>query len=175
MIHITEKDLFTFVFYTDQIQKSKYDFILANLDKFSSELELLIETNAAIDTPLDPTIIKKIEDIIKFEFDYTEIILVKEQKRNDFHSNDFLLAAASIHAHKNKTETYIDSQNRFLAKIILNQNENKLFLFAKNQQEDQSIKLKLLPSNNTIIGKMKDFPLLIPQNEYVDKIILNLI
>jgi len=172
---ISEKDLFTFVFYPDKLQKSKYDFIIANLDMFSSELDLLIDLKTELNTPLDSTIVKKIKENIKTELEYNEIILIKEQKRIDFHSNDFLLAAASTHTHSNKTETFIDAKNQFLAKIVFNTYENQLFLFSNNQQDNQEILLKMLPSNRRIICKMKEFPLSIPQDETIDKIILNVI
>ena len=175
MIRISEKNLFTFIFYPDQLQKVKYDFIQANLDKFSSELNLLVEIHSELNSPIDPNISQKINEIIETNFKYDEVILVKEQKQNEFHSNDFLLAAASTHTHQNKTETFIDSQNRFLAKIIFNTIENKLFLFSSSQNENKKIKLKFLPSNTTMICKMNEFPLSIPQSESIEKIVLILI
>jgi hypothetical protein len=175
MIKISEKDLFNFVFYPNELIKDKYNFIAENFEIFSTELKMLKELHENLKIPLDESISKKLEEIINSHLENKEIILVKEQIRNEFKSNDFLLAAASTHIHQNKTETFIDAENRYLAKIIFNTVDNKLFVFSNHMSVNQNIKVKLLPSNTTLFCNLNDFPLSIPQTENVDQIVINLV
>lgn len=172
MQSITEKDLYLYIFYPDQLDEEKSKFIDQNINLFSSEIELLNEIKKNINSRVDPTIIDKINEKIS-----APLPTVIELKKDNaiIQSNPFVLAADSP---KSKfiqnTDTFKDSNNLYLAKVINSAIDNKIYIFQNSDDEPLEIKITILPSDDTFHTNLGDQPIIISPPQIIEKIILQI-
>ncbi|MCB0747383.1 MAG: hypothetical protein KDC90_07955 [Ignavibacteriae bacterium] len=175
MKNITEKDLYKYVFYPRELSQDKFDYISDNKAKFEDELNFLSILQSQIDTEIPENILEKINNKISGLNANTDIILKKENNKLNGTSTEFHLAAASPTSPTvEKTQTFRDEKSQYLAKVIYGDDENRLFLFAKNPDVNNNICVKILPSENEYYANLKELPINISKEKLVEQLILKL-
>lgn len=173
MFTITEKDLFTFIFYSDNLSKDKRTFIKSNLEKFNDELELLRSIKANLEQPLPRTILERIHEKIDSFENKNGFLLEKINSISD--SKYLILAADSPNNNLSpKTETFVDSKNKFMCKIISSNVSNKIYLFSNLPDEFLEFDITLLPSKENFIVNKKDMPILLSPKQIINRIRLRI-
>lgn len=174
MIRITEKDLFTFVFYSDNLSEEKRLLINENLDMFNAELDFLHNLENNLGQTIPNSILDRIhEKIDSFEVKNNHIL---EKIENDSDSEYFILAADSPdNMLLPKTETFVDTGKKYMCKIISTTESNKIYLFSNDSNSFLEFKITLLPSKESFIVNKKDMPVIISPKQIVNQVKLNVI
>lgn len=173
MIHLTEKDLFTYVFYPDNLSDEKRILINTNLEKFNAELELLNEIKDSLGQHVPKSILDRIhEKIDKFENKNGYLL----EKINSIVDSEYLILAADspVNNSSPKTETFLDSHNKFMCKIISTNDVNKIYIFSNLDNVDLEFDVTLLPSKETFIVNKKNMPIILSPKQIIDQIKLRI-
>jgi hypothetical protein len=169
MIKLSEKDLFTFVFYSGNLSEEKRKFIVSNLDKFTTELELLNSFKTGLEEPVSKSILQRIHEKIDDLDNKNDYILEKIETILD--SEYLILAADSPKNNASpKTETFVDSNNKFMCKIISTSEANKIYLFSNLDSEIQQFDITLFPSKENFIVNKEDMPILLSPKQIINRI-----
>ena len=174
MIKLSEKDLFTFVFYSENLSEEKRNLIESNFDKFASELELLKGIKEAIKEPLPKSILERIHEKITNLENENYYVLEKIETISD--SEYLILAADSPQKIASpKTETFVDSNNKFMCKIISTSEANKIYLFSNLDNEIQEFDITLYPSKENLIVSKEDMPIILSPKQIINQIKLRIV
>jgi hypothetical protein len=174
MINLTEKDLFTFVFYSDNLSEEKRNLINNNIEKFRSELELLNGLKAALKEPVKKSILDRIhEKIDNFENQNLHVL----EKIKTISDSDYLILAADSPEKITSpiTETFVDPNNKFICKIISDNRTKKIYLFSSLDNKDQEFDITIFPSKENFIVNKKDMPILLSPRQIINQIKLRLV
>lgn len=174
MINITEKDLFTYVFYPENLSEDKLEFISNNNDKYKYEIDLLLEIKLGLEQNVPDSIIDKIHLKIR-EQSLSEDILL--DKMNKINNPEFLILAADSPSSflKTKTDTYKDSTNQFIGKVITSNDSNKIYFFSKNIYEKSQLEITILPSQDIFNIALDGMPIIISPKKIIDQIKIKII
>lgn len=171
-MEILERDIFDFIFYPDSLERSKYVFLLNN-DKFKAEIGLLTEIINNFQKEIPSAIIKKINNLISAKKNPKIIRLYKNNNYLTDGPKNLVLAADSPKLSKKQSiETFEDKDSKYLIKIITNSDSNKVFLFNKDNEELQNIKLNLEPSGQSFIMETSNKPIIISPKQDIANISL---
>ncbi len=143
---ITEKDIFLYVLFPDELDSDKKKYIQENENLFSDRIEYFkFITEIFNDENID-TESKKAADIILARFKVVELLPVINNNLNK--NNTVNLAAATNNVAEKLSEsiTYLDEDSKYLVKVIRNKNQNKLYFFSKNENREQKLRITLIPS-----------------------------
>ena len=136
-MQISEKDIFLYFKYPDQLIPEKKKYIDEHPDEFSMELEFLKSFDA---TEVDSG------QLQPFQIVY----LNKREKKQKSTENNFRLAAANhLTEIIDDAETFIDPNGEFIAKLITVDSERRIYIFDNlgNTLKDFSIRIK--PGNTS--------------------------
>ena len=173
MMKITEKDLYKFVFYSDELSSDKLDFIKSNMSKFKASINLLLNIKENINNDIPFNTLKNVYDKIDEHENDQQIIL--EPVSNEVDSEYLVLAADSPSTEPLiSSKTFQDSKSKFLAKVIFNNECNKIYIFPRNKKPYNNLELTLSPSQDSYLINLKDTPLIIEPKQNIDKITLDL-
>ncbi len=169
---ITEKDIFKYVLFPNELDPVKNKYICENENLFSDRIEYYkYFTEIFNDNNLEGEIKKTVDKIIS-KLSVVELFPMKNNKPNK--SNTLTLAAATKDVAKKMSEsiTYSDEDSKYLVRVIKNKNQNILYVFPKNDIEDQKLKITLIPSMSIfqIAGGIKQIE--IPPQKVIEKILI---
>ena len=135
-MNITEKDLFNYVFFPDILSRQRYNQISENKSKFFNELTFLSEYKENLKEKVSDKIIEKILSKLEAYSNSFGIVLEKTNNPHLFPSGKLVLAAESpILEQKLRTDTFEDKNSEYLVKIITDQQQNRIFIFNKDNSE----------------------------------------
>jgi hypothetical protein len=168
---IFEKDLFNYVFFPDILSKEKYNLIENSKSKFQNELTLLSEIKENLKEKVSDDIIERI--MLKLH-EYNERRLIVLEKTNNphlFQSGHLVLAAESpVLEQKLRTDTYEDKNSEYLVKIITDQQQNKIFIFNKDNSEMRNVKINIEPSGKSFILESSFKPYILTPKQEINRI-----
>ena len=174
MLRITEKDLFTYVFYSDNLSEDKRNLIISNLDKFTAELDLLKNIKAGLNEPVPKSILERIHKKIDYIENKNIYLLEKIETITD--SEYLILAADSPEKNASpKTETFVDSNNKFMCKIISTNEANKIYIFSNLDDEDLEFDITIFPSKENYIVNNKDMPIVLSPKQIINQMKLRIV
>ncbi|MCB9206469.1 MAG: hypothetical protein H6610_08025 [Ignavibacteriales bacterium] len=173
MENISEKDLYKFVFYPEDLDKKVYDFIKLNFEKYKSQIDLLQSIKSNVEQEVSDDILDKIYKKIDKQTKSNEIILEKIKRKSDI---DYLVLAADSEkeAKTITTDTFTDLKSNYIGKIINNDNYNKIFIFSKQMNKFFDFSITLYPSKDKIYSNSNDQPILIQPKQNITKIKLEI-
>ena len=146
-MEITEEDIFKYVLFPDEIEIGKKEFIHANENLFSGQIEfcqafLQASSNEEINIQSKNAVARifsriKVIELLPF--------INKKLPRN----NTLTFAAATTEVANKQSEsiTYTDENSKYLVRVISNNDKNTLYFFSKDKNQQQKLKLTLIPSN----------------------------
>ena len=171
-MNITEKDIFKFVFYKSELSQEKQNFISQNLEKFSSSIKLLNEINSTSEIDVSPMTMKRITDLIERTQENKEIVLTPINFKN---CSDYLILAADSKSNEGneKTQTFTDLENNYIAKIVTEDAETKLFLFANSNMANANISLTVYPSKQKYSLESNKSNCIVLAKQRIEKIVIN--
>lgn len=174
-MEIGEKDIFYYVFYPENLETEKLDYIKKNKELFSKEISLYENSKNSIEKPVPNVILEKIYKKIEENQGKTEIELYKfEINQNAYQKYRTLAADSPEEEQKDVTvDTYIDPGNNYIIKVLNFENKNKIYVFEKDQEELENFTLKIFPSGKIYKGLTSSKPLIIEPKADVEKIVLN--
>lgn len=174
MVQLTEKDLFTFVFYPDNLSEKKRVKINNNLNLYKAEIEFLNNMKKSLSQNVPKSIIDKIHEKINNFENNNDYLLEKIIKSSDL---EYLVLAAESpnNIHLTKTDTFVDSKNRFLCKVISKADLNKIYLFSNVSDEFSEFRITLLPSKQNFTVNSKDMPVIISPKQFIEQIKLRIV
>jgi hypothetical protein len=174
MIRITEKDLFTFVFYSDNLSKEKRNLINSNLDKFINELDLLKDIKVGLKEPLPKSILERVHKKIE-NFENKNVYLL--EKIETVSNSEYLILAADSPEKitSPKTETYVDSNNKFMCKVISTNETNKIYIFSNLDDEDLEFDITIFPSKENYIVNKTDMPIVLSPKQIINQMKLRIV
>ncbi len=174
MKQLSEKDLFTFVFYPNNLLEEKRILINSNLNKFKVELEFLNDLKNSLNQIVPKSILDRIHEKIDIFESKNGYLLEKINKIKD--SEYLVLAADSPNNIPTlKTDTFVDSQNKFMCKVISSNEANKIYLFSSADEEFLEFNITLLPSKESFIVNKKDMPVILSPKQIIDQIKLRIV
>lgn len=175
-MNITEKDIFTFVFSKDNLAKVKFDFIFENSKIFEEKIKFLKEMLNEISIKLNPQVWNKIKAKMSIVI---EPNFIRLQKKNFIPTNSYknLVLAADSQPNKEKliTDTYIDKDSNFIAKVFTHSESNKIYLFSKGNENSRKYEIKISPSGNNFTILDISNPLIIKPKQQIDEILIKVI
>ncbi len=173
---ITEKDLFNYVFYIDQVPTEKSQTILNNYHLFKDELEFLKSLLDSLSKEIVKenweNIKKRIEKNTKFIFFNLRKEIVK--KKGEINDHLVLAAASPTIESVNKTETFKDDDSNFLVKSIRNNDETKLYFFSKEYKEINNFNVEIKPADKSFFVASSNNPLIIKDKCQIEGILVTL-
>lgn len=172
-MQITEQDLFTFVFYPQELGKDKFEYISKNIDLFDAEIQFLNEIMKNKSMEIEPELFDRLLSKINSINKSTIIHLLKTKNLEDIHQEKFVLAAASPTLKKTfQSDTFVDEGSKFMVKMLSNEKFNKIFVLERNNNELKNIKLTVFPSGESYSLKTNREPLIIEPRQRIDDISL---
>ena len=166
ILKVTEKDLFIYIFYPDKLSENTFKYINKNTEKFHSELELLSDMKANMNSPLPGEVSSKIMSEIESYEGKQEIFLYKSKETQP---SEFLLEASSGEDPNALTETFQDENKLILVKIVSQKKKSKIYFFSKNTDKELPVYLRFYPSFKTFLVNL-DAPLVIDRIINISKI-----
>jgi hypothetical protein len=170
-MNILEKDLFDYVFFPDILSKEKYNSIEESKSKFRNELNLLWEIKENLKGKISDGIIERI--MLKLN-EYNKRRLIVLEKANNphlFQSGQLVLAAESpVLEQKLRTDTYEDKNSEYMVKIITDQQQNKIFIFNKDNSEMRNVKINIEPSGKSFILESSFKPYVLTPKQEINRI-----
>ena len=145
------------------------NYILDNERIFKAQIELLIIMKDDFNTPLEKSIIDKVYKKIA-EYSNYEIIVPKKVISNK-KRNHYILAADSEDKETLLiTETFKDSDEDYLAKVITTNDSNNIYILPKNPNVELEFTIKLYPSEDEFSGNNKDQPIIVTPKQRIEEI-----
>ncbi|MCB9211682.1 MAG: hypothetical protein H6609_20155 [Ignavibacteriales bacterium] len=170
-MNITEKDLYKYVFYNSELPENKRDFINNNLDKYSDALDLLKEIESNLESDVSSVIMDRILGLIEAQNPRVEFVLKPLKFQNC--QDHFMLAADSATIEcDNITQTFVDSGNNFLIKVVSVENENKLYVFPRKKSVNVDLSLTIYPSNEKHLIDKSSSSYILVNKQKIDKIVI---
>ncbi len=156
-MNITEQDIFNFVYYPRKLNEEKREYITSNRNLFEEQIRFCEETKAQLDNTEDgqpSTYILNKKPPVK----------IKEKPK-------YKLAADSISLDKSiRTETYIDSANNILAKVVFYPDKTKIFILNEENKPLINFKLTIKPANKTYQIESNNEPFELPSGMEIESI-----
>lgn len=170
-MNITEKDLYKFVFYKSELPVEKQDFIKENLDRFSSSIKILNEIKTQLELEVNPKIIDKIHNLIASQSQEEEIVLTPIRFDN---CTDYLVLAADSKSTESNInpQTFTDSGNRYMVKIVSEDTENRLYLFKSANMGKTNLSLTVYPSNEKYSLEGENSNSILLKKQKIEKIVI---
>lgn len=146
--HITEKDLFDFVFFPELLSKDKLAY-LENSNDFSGELAFFTELKNSLQTEISreekELIAQKIPTYKPAEI--IQLFPVETSKKRKV--NGLILAAASENNNKPTvtSRTFYDDNKTYIIKVINYENSSKIFVFSTQYEVIKNFDLVITPNN----------------------------
>lgn len=151
MIKVTEKELFTYIFYPDELSDDLFTYISKNISKFSREIEMLAQLKKILDEEVPENVMKKISDKIEQREKIIEVKLFRLEEDYKTFSAAYFLAAQSNEIKSNlKSNTYVDDEKRFLIKINSDVKKCRIFFFDNENEKKSRYFLRIYPIMKTI-------------------------
>ncbi len=150
-VKIEERDIFNYVFAPGELRQEIFEYISNNRAQFAEEINLLndVKNLQEIDDPKLTELAKlKLKEISS----RINIIKLHKQKiKKDYNRNRVVTLAADSMELKKKiiTETFMDTDSRYLLKLLVTDKLTKLFLFANDNTPIENLKLTLYPSGKS--------------------------
>ncbi len=158
---ITEQDIFNYVYYTAKLSPEKQQYIKSNRNFFEKQITLCEDTFSALNQ--EKSALNNI------------IILNKKAALNLQKEQEYFLAADSISLDKSiRTETYTDSKNNFLVKVIFYQDKTRLFIFNEENKPIYNFRLNIKPLNRTYQIENSSEPIELPAGLEINSIELEM-
>ena len=172
---ISEKEIFTYVFFSEKLPKHKIDYIKTHANLFEDEISFLSNILSEAQSKINPQILDTIKDKIK-NYSIKKIFRLQKKNNNQKYVNGSLILAADSVRNENilSTETLIDKDSNFIAKVIKNSEGNKVYVFPKENLEFNFIELYILPSGESHKIYENNEQIVIYSNQNVDEIIIKL-
>jgi dsRNA-specific ribonuclease len=94
-----------------------------------------------------------------------------------FNNAEFLILAADSPTNflKTKTDTYKDSTNQFIGKVITSNDSNKIYFFSKNIYKKSQLEITILHSQDKFNISHDGMPIIISPKKIIDKIKIKII
>lgn len=148
-MNITEEDIFYFVFDKSILTEEKKNYLEANSELFSEEIELCEDLwNSKINEDNLKTFIS---DKIN-EYSLKIIDLYPIEVHQIANNDKVLLAAACAEITKNiQAESFSDRNSEYLARIIKVNESLKVYIYKRNNAPDTPVKITIYPSNRKYI------------------------
>jgi hypothetical protein len=173
MIEITEKDLYKFVFYPEQLSDEKRDYIISNYSVYEDLIDELNSYKDNLDLDVSDEILENINE--KIDAAQSEDTIVLSRIERNANLNQLRIAADSPRPSEyTRTETFVDPDNQFLAKVIQHKERTKVFILPKDETGVFEIKLTLFPSNEVYHTNIKDMPLILDPIQNINSIHLSI-
>lgn len=164
-INITEEDIFNFIFSPDKISVEKFNYLTVNQERFQHEISLCRELLNS-----DNTDFKSLTDKILAQINTPNLIELYQQKPRSIEENGIKLAAASVLTESPRnTFSFVDSESKYLIRIVKTDLQNLLYLFTDNKKKDK-YKVKLYPSEAEYNISNTSQPIEILEEKIIDKI-----
>ncbi|AFH48038.1 Hypothetical protein IALB_0326 [Ignavibacterium album JCM 16511] len=146
--HITEKDLFDFVFFPTMLSKEKFSY-LENSGDFQDELAFFTELKKSLQTELTQQQKQLIAEKIPAYKLLNIIELYPVEQKNKRKVNGLILAAASENNNKPKvtSRTFYDDNKTYIIKVINYENTSKIFVFSTQYEVIKNFDLIISPQN----------------------------
>ena len=172
-MQITEQDLFIYVFYPQELESDKFEYISKNNDLFNSEIQFLNDIMRNKSMEIEPGLFDRLINKINSINKSTIIHLSKTKNLEDIHQEQIVLAAASQKLKKTfQSDTFVDDGSKFMVKMLSNEKFNKIFVLERNNNELRNVKLTVFPSGESYSLKTNREPLIIEPRQSIDDISL---
>ncbi len=81
-----------------------------------------------------------------------------------------LAAESPVLEQKLRTDTYEDKNSEYLVKIITDQQQNKIFIFNKDNSEMRNVKINIEPSGKSFILESSFKPYILTPKQEINRI-----
>jgi len=169
-MHVTEKNIFDYVFFKDTLASEKITEIEENTN-FENQLEFYKKLKENLSQGISNNTRKKLASKIP-AYNFAKIISLFPQVLPDTSKKINLLkyAAASEVDTKASVLTYINEDKNYLVRLHKEENKYKIFVFSTLQEILKNLQLTFSPSGETISLKDNQSPFLISLSQMPDKI-----
>lgn len=166
-----EKDLFYYIFSPNSLDRERYKRISDLKVNYINELNLLKEIKDKYNLPVSEGIIAKIWQRVEKINKKSSVLLEKTNNPHIFQSGQLVLAAESpVLEQKLRTDTFQDKNSEYLVKIITDKQQNKIFIFNKDNSEMRNVKIKIEPSGKSFILESSFKPYTIIPKQEINRI-----
>lgn len=143
---VTEKDIFNFVFYPENVKEEIKAFLLS-IEDFNDAIIFYKELKTELNKPVSDEVKSKLAEKIP-AYSLNKIIHLYPVEEIKKKRNGYVLAAASVEEKpKIVTKTFYNDDKSYIIKII-NYSENaKIFVFSTQQEVIKDFDLITLPEN----------------------------
>ncbi len=167
---ITEADIFSFIFYPDELESEKADYIERNKNEFKDQLENCRALKNDVESGETSTP-EKLYSLTNLVNKRKVIDFIRIEHKKETAPENYKLAAASPDLqNKAVTDTYINRKEKFLIKVISTQESNKIYLFNETGSEVNNYELILSPSGKILKQETNNIPAIISPAEKIDNI-----
>lgn len=165
-IEITEEDIYRFVFSPETLSKDKFDYLTANRERFKNEIAFCSELKNVSASKE----VRSITDAIYQKINSSTITKLFPQITKPIEENGVKLAAASILKEKKPNSmSFIDSESKFLVRIVKTDSQYLLYLFTANDTIT-SFKIRFNPSESVYQIDDISQPIEIIEEMHIDEI-----
>lgn len=146
--HITEKDLFDFVFFPTLLSKEKFSY-LENSDDFKEEIEFFTDLKSSLQLELTSEQKQLIAEKIPAYNPVNIIKLYPVEQAKKRKVNGLILAAASENINKPTvtSRTFYDDNKTYIIKVLNYENSSKIFVFSTQYEVIKNFDLIISPQN----------------------------
>ena len=143
-IKITEEDIYRFVFSPESLSKDKFDYLTINRERFKNEIALCSELKNGSTSEE----VRFMTDAIYQKINSSTIIKLFPQITKPIEENGVKLAAASILKEKKPNSiSFIDSESKYLVRIVKTDSQYLLYLFTE-EDAITSFRIRFNPSES---------------------------
>lgn len=166
-----EEDIFKFVFYPDELDAAKKNYLRLNENLFREQVEfcksiLTLQDNYAIklkSKEISERILQKINAVFLFPV---------KGKKSFMEKQVTLAAATTIAVKQSEAITFSDINSKFLVRLIEKDKKRFLYLFPKEDKTSYIYKITLYPSKKTYQINGPAEPVEIDGEESIQKILI---
>lgn len=143
---VTEKDIFNFVFYPENVREEIKAFLLS-IEDFNDAIIFYKELKAELNKPVSDKIKSMLAEKIP-AYTLSSIIHLYPVEEIKKQKNGYVLAAASVEEKpKIITKTFYNDDKTYIIKIINYSESSKIFVFSTQQEVIKDFDLIVLPEN----------------------------
>lgn len=169
---ITEKEIFKYVLFPDDLSQDIKDYIQSNESLYSDLIGFYKSyINSYNDNDISNLAKKALRKIPALQ---NIIALYPVSNKKIFNTNALILAAASqeIAAKQSESVTYSDENSDYLVRLINNKDNSILYFFSKKENKNQELKITLFPSDNIFHIKNASCKIEIHHVKEIEKILI---
>lgn len=149
-MHVSERDIFDFVFYPENLSKQKNEY-LKNSNLFSEEINFYSLLKKSLEEEISEEVKLKIAQNILL-YTYVKVfVLYPAREIKKKRKNDVTILATASEKEKSSVEvkTFLDENNQYLIRLLNFKNSAKIYVFSTTEEVIRIYKVVIHPTKIT--------------------------